>query len=166
MYPNNSEAFNPKSVSPPPPSFPPPQKQFPEGQWSTGLYDCCDDPSNCFITCCCPCITFGRIAEIVDRGAISCKVAGLIYYALGTVGCGWLYGCTYRSKLRGLFSLPEDPCTDCLLHWCCCVCSLCQEYRELKNRGTDPSIGWQGNVEKWKRDGLTVPPIAAPAMAR
>ncbi|KAK9276653.1 hypothetical protein L1049_006189 [Liquidambar formosana] len=134
MYPNNSEAFNPKSVSPPPPSFPPPQKQFPEGQWSTGLYDCCDDPSNCFITCCCPCITFGRIAEIVDRGAISCKVAGLIYYALGTVGCGWLYGCTYRSKLRGLFSLPEDPCTDCLLHW---GVSIIKHIRGLDS-GTSP----------------------------
>ncbi|KAL5726264.1 Cell number regulator 2 [Ranunculus cassubicifolius] len=40
-------------------------------EWSTGLCDCCDDPSNCCMTCCCPCITFGRIAEVVDRGTTS-----------------------------------------------------------------------------------------------
>ncbi|KAF5179038.1 hypothetical protein FRX31_031381 [Thalictrum thalictroides] len=38
------------------------------GQWTTGLYDCFDDPSICFLTCCCPCITFGQIAEIIDEG--------------------------------------------------------------------------------------------------
>ncbi|MQL89670.1 hypothetical protein Taro_022252 [Colocasia esculenta] len=38
------------------------------GPWSTGLCDCCDDPGNCCLTCWCPCVTFGRIAEITDRG--------------------------------------------------------------------------------------------------
>ncbi|XP_059649461.1 protein PLANT CADMIUM RESISTANCE 9-like [Cornus florida] len=118
------------------------------------------------ITCCCPCITMGHIVEIVDRGTTSCGVGGLIYYALGAVGCGWLYACTYRTKLRHLFSLPEAPCADVLVHCCCCVCSLSQEYRELKNRGVDPSIGWQSNVEKWHQEGVTVPPIAALGMNR
>jgi len=30
---------------------------------------------------------------------------------------------------------------DCLVHFCCETCALCQEYRELKNRGYDLSIG-------------------------
>nr|POE81921.1 protein plant cadmium resistance 3 [Quercus suber] len=37
--------------------------------WSTGLCDCCEDFPNCCITWLCPCITFGRIAEIVDGGS-------------------------------------------------------------------------------------------------
>ncbi|CAN1181396.1 Protein PLANT CADMIUM RESISTANCE 2 [Linum perenne] len=37
--------------------------------WSTGLCDCLDDCSSCCLTIWCPCITFGRIAEIVDRGS-------------------------------------------------------------------------------------------------
>ncbi|KAK3421708.1 hypothetical protein EUGRSUZ_G02339 [Eucalyptus grandis] len=37
--------------------------------WSTGLCNCCDDFSSCCLTCWCPCITFGRIAEMVDRGS-------------------------------------------------------------------------------------------------
>ncbi|XP_031249666.1 protein PLANT CADMIUM RESISTANCE 9-like [Pistacia vera] len=138
---------------------PPSEKELPEGQWSTGLYDCCDDPSHCLLTCFCPCITFGQIAEIIDRGSLSCKIQGLVYYAMGRIGCGWLYGGTYRSKLRGQFSLPEAPCFDWLLHCFCCVCALTQEYRELKNRGVNPSIGWKANVEKWNLEGLKPPSV-------
>ncbi|KAG2715543.1 hypothetical protein I3760_03G083400 [Carya illinoinensis] len=163
MYPNQAGAPYAKSAPPPPTSATPFAKPH-EGQWSSGLCDCFEDPSNCLITCCCPCITVGRIVEIVDRGTTSCLIGGLISYAMGSVGCGWLYACTYRSKLRGLFSLPEAPCADWLVHCCCCACSLCQEYRELQYRGVDPSIGWEANVEKWNREGLT-PPIA-PGMAR
>lgn len=143
----------------------PPPSQFPEGQWSTGICNCFDDPSNCLLTCFCPCITFGRIAEILDRGNTSCRLQGLIYYAMSHIGCEWLYGGIYRSKLRGFLSLPEAPCADWLVHCCCCVCSLCQEYRELKNHGADPSLGWQANVEKWNREGRK-PPFVAPGMDR
>ncbi|KAJ6891182.1 hypothetical protein NC651_024630 [Populus alba x Populus x berolinensis] len=143
----------------------PPPSQFPEGQWSTGICNCFDDPSNCLLTCFCPCITFGQIAEILDRGNTSCRLQGLIYCAMSHIGCAWLYGGVYRSKLRGFLSLPETPCADWLVHCCCCVCSLCQEYRELKNHGADPSLGWQANVEKWNREGLK-PPLAAPGMYR
>ncbi|KAL9352448.1 hypothetical protein Peur_055128 [Populus x canadensis] len=117
----------------------PPPSQFPEGQWSTGICNCFDDPSNCLLTCFCPCITFGRIAEILDRGNTSCRLQGLIYCAMSHIGCAWLYGGIYRSKLR--------------------------EYRELKNHGADPSLGWQANVEKWNQEGLK-PPLAAPGMDR
>ncbi|KAH7834882.1 hypothetical protein Vadar_020596 [Vaccinium darrowii] len=39
------------------------------GPWSTGLCGCCEDVSSCCLTCWCPCVAFGRIAEIVDRGS-------------------------------------------------------------------------------------------------
>ncbi|KAJ6312513.1 hypothetical protein OIU77_014106 [Salix suchowensis] len=129
----SSRTENPKAAPPP--------SQFPEGQWSTGICNCFDDPSNCLLTCFCPCITFGRVAEILDRGNTSCRLQGLVYYAMSHIGCAWLYGGVYRSKLRGFLSLPETPCADWLVHCCCCVCSLCQEYRELKNHGADPSLG-------------------------
>ncbi|KAL5726263.1 hypothetical protein ACHQM5_009318 [Ranunculus cassubicifolius] len=137
-------------------------------EWSTGLCDCCDDPSNCCMTCCCPCITFGRIAEVVDRGTTTCGIAGVIYYALSTVGCACLYSMSYRTKLRGLYSLNDAPCGDFFVHCFCESCALCQEYRELKIRGTDPLIGWQGNVEQWNRAGAAaaVPPSVAPGMTR
>ncbi|KAI8538846.1 hypothetical protein RHMOL_Rhmol09G0135100 [Rhododendron molle] len=64
---------------PPPPSEAPPYDGHPvpgipvparssPGPWSTDLFGCFEDVPNCCITFCCPCITFGQIAEIVDKG--------------------------------------------------------------------------------------------------
>ncbi|XP_051146339.1 protein PLANT CADMIUM RESISTANCE 11-like [Andrographis paniculata] len=148
----------------PPPSTGVPVKIsaiHPLAPWSTGLCDCCDDVRTCCLTCWCPCVTFGRIAEIVDRGSTSCEVSGALYsMMLCLCGCSRLYSCCYRSKLRGQYFLKESPCTDCCVHCCCESCALCQEYRELQNHGIDLSIGWEGNLVREKRRcGAMVPPI-------
>ncbi|KAL2906212.1 Cell number regulator 1 [Bienertia sinuspersici] len=104
--------------------------------WSTGLCHCCDDPANCLVTTFCPCITFGQIAE--------------------------LHACIrafYRPKLRGQYGLEELPCADCLVHFCCEPCALCQEYRELKNRGFDMGIGWEANIKRQKAGITVAPPV-------
>ncbi|KAJ8760766.1 hypothetical protein K2173_018822 [Erythroxylum novogranatense] len=120
--------------------------------WSTGLCDCFSDIGSCCLTCWCPCIAFGRIAEMVDRGSTSCGVSGALYtLILCLTGCSCLYSSFYRSKLRGQYFLEESPCGDCCIHFCCEECALCQEYRELKKRGFDLSIGWHANVKRHKR---------------
>ncbi|KAK4430324.1 protein PLANT CADMIUM RESISTANCE 2 [Sesamum alatum] len=112
------------------------------GPWATGLCDCFSDVSNCCITCWCPCITFGQIAEIVDRGSTSCGASGALYALIAYItGCACIYSCFYRSKMRRQYMLPEDPCPDCLVHFFCESCALCQEYRELQHRGFDMSLG-------------------------
>ncbi|KAI0495119.1 hypothetical protein KFK09_025266 [Dendrobium nobile] len=119
--------------------------------WSTGLFDCFDDFGNCCLTFFCPCITFGRIAEIVDKGSTSCGVGGGLYaLILCSTGCQWIYSCFYRSKMRSLFFLEESPCADCLVHCCCETCALSQEYRELYNRGFRLDLGWEGNLSRQK----------------
>ncbi|XP_050221038.1 cell number regulator 2-like [Mercurialis annua] len=128
--------------------------------WSTGLCGCFEDMSSCCLTCWCPCVTFGRIAEMADRGSTACGVSGALYtLMLCLTGCSCMYSCFYRSKLRGQFFLEESPCTDCCVHCFCEECALCQEYRELKNRGFDMSIGWHGNMERQKRLAATAPVI-------
>jgi hypothetical protein len=54
---------------------------------------------------------------------------------------GCLYSCLYRSRLRAEYDLQEGECPDFLVHCCCEHLALCQEYRELKNRGFDLGIG-------------------------
>ncbi|MED6111888.1 hypothetical protein PIB30_056426 [Stylosanthes scabra] len=107
--------------------------------WSTGLCRCLEDPAN------------------------SCSCEGAIYGALALVGLPCFYSCFYRSKMRAQYELPEAPCMDCFVHFCCEPCALCQEYRELKNRGFDLSIGWEANAG---RQGITVPPAVSPSMTR
>ncbi|TKY60957.1 PLANT CADMIUM RESISTANCE 2 [Spatholobus suberectus] len=51
------------------------------------------------------------------------------------------YSGYYRSRMRKQYGLRGDDCTDCLVHCFCEPCALCQEYRELENRGFNMSIG-------------------------
>ncbi|XP_058184317.1 protein PLANT CADMIUM RESISTANCE 2-like isoform X2 [Rhododendron vialii] len=162
---------------PPPPSAAPPYDGHPvpgipvaarssPGPWSTGLCGCFEDVSNCCITCFCPCITFGQIAEIVDKGTQSCAISGVLYgLILHFTGCACLYSCFYRSKLRNQYALEESPCADCCTHFFCQYCALCQEYRELKNQGFDMSIGYEGNLEKKSRE-MSMAPMPQGGMIR
>ncbi|KAG2411075.1 hypothetical protein LR48_Vigan325s000700 [Vigna angularis] len=112
----------------------------------------------------CPCITFGRIAEIVDRGSSSCGSSGALYTLVCCVTCcACIYSCFYRSKMRRQHGLKGNGCTDCLIHCCCEPCALCQEYRELESRGFDMIIGWHGNVEQRSR-GVAMTALTAPSV--
>ncbi|KAG7591715.1 Zinc finger CCHC-type [Arabidopsis thaliana x Arabidopsis arenosa] len=129
-------------------------KPHAEGEWSTGFCDCFSDCKNCCITFWCPCITFGQVAEIVDRGSTSCGTAGALYALLYVVtGCACFYSCFYRGKMRAQYNIRGDDCTDCLKHSFCELCSLTQQYRELQHRGFDMNLGWAGNVERQQNQG-------------
>ncbi|XP_027096272.2 protein PLANT CADMIUM RESISTANCE 2 [Coffea arabica] len=136
------------------------------GFWSTGLFDCFSDVPNCCLTCWLPCITFGQIAEIVDKGTTSCAASGGFYGLICLApGCGCIYSSFYRSKMRQQYMLPESPRGDRLVHFCCEFCALCQEYRELRNRGFDMSLGWEGNMER-QNGGVKMAPIFGEGMKR
>ncbi|KAK6261306.1 hypothetical protein QUC31_007122 [Theobroma cacao] len=110
--------------------------------WKTGLFDCMDDPMNALITVCFPCVTFGQVAEIVDEGHTSCGTSGLLYGLIAFfIGVPCILSCAYRTKLRNKLGLVESPAPDWVTHCFCDWCALCQEYRELQQRGWDPSIG-------------------------
>ncbi|KAG9458374.1 hypothetical protein H6P81_002882 [Aristolochia fimbriata] len=111
--------------------------------WTTGLFDCMDDPTNALATAFFPCVTFGQIAEILDKGNSTCATSGIIY---AVAPC--LLSRGYRKKLRRAFGLVEAPAPDWLTHSLFEWCALCQEYRELNNRGINPALGWRRNVEK------------------
>ncbi|KAM5566846.1 protein PLANT CADMIUM RESISTANCE 2-like [Rosa sericea] len=137
--------------------------------WKSGLCDCFSDPKNCCITFCCPCITFGQIAEIVDKGSTSCGASGALYTLISCVTtCPCIYSCFYRSKMRRQYALESSPCGDCLVHFFCEQCALCQEYRELKSRGFDMAIGWHGNIEERNREVAMapMPPMVEEGMSR
>ncbi|CAG9465659.1 unnamed protein product [Pedinophyceae sp. YPF-701] len=105
------------------------------GAWSTGLCGCFEDcPSLCYACTCSPCL----YADVMDRlngsghfgnFCIFCLMQGFFPLCLPCVTQ------TSRSTLRAKYQLPPAPCGDCCTHFWCLYCALCQEYRELKNRG-------------------------------
>ncbi|XP_042403957.1 protein PLANT CADMIUM RESISTANCE 2-like [Zingiber officinale] len=154
-------------VTAPPATFYVVHTPQPIGPWSTGLFDCCDDPSNSLITFCCPCITFGQVAEIIDRGSTSCAASGALYVLIMYLtGCHFVYSCFYRSKMRAQYGLSGDSLVDFLLHLFCEFCSLCQMYRELQRRGFDMNIGWHANMERQGQIIMATMPPPPQAMTR
>ncbi|XP_042487429.1 protein PLANT CADMIUM RESISTANCE 2-like [Macadamia integrifolia] len=145
---------------------PPPRPQAPV-PWSSAL--CCagGDITNFCITCWCPCITFGQITDILDRGSPSGFLNGAIYALLRHFTCLHpFYSCMYRSRMRHQYNLQGSSCGDCLVHCCCESCALRQEYRELKIRGFDMFIGWHGNMERQNRGVPAMAPIMQQGMTR
>nr|XP_034592450.1 cell number regulator 11-like [Setaria viridis] len=142
------------------------------GEWSVGLGSCFGDVGTCCLTCWCPCVTFGRVAAVVDRGSTcrcstlsllfvhsykpsisladsylfaACCMNGTLYVLLLSIGCQWVYTCSKRSSMRAQYNLQESPCLDCCVHFWCDTCALCQEYRELEKRGFNMAKGWEGS---------------------
>uniref|UniRef100_A0A6N2NHY5 Uncharacterized protein n=1 Tax=Salix viminalis TaxID=40686 RepID=A0A6N2NHY5_SALVM len=100
------QAFqNPYQAQPQGGQFPPksPVNGTPVNQqqqaWTTGIFDCLEDPSNALITALFPCVTFGQIAEIVDNGQSTCATNGMMY---GLIGMPCLLSCGYRSRTGSL----------------------------------------------------------------
>ncbi|XP_010551155.1 PREDICTED: protein PLANT CADMIUM RESISTANCE 6 [Tarenaya hassleriana] len=131
--------------------------------WSSHLFDCMDNPENALITCCFPFVTFGQIAEVTDQGTTGCGTAGMLYGLICCLfGIPCVYSCTFRAKIRSKYGLPDAPAPDWITHCFCEYCALCQEYRELKHRGLDPSIGWIGNVQRQqmaRQQEMMAPPM-------
>ncbi|CAJ1936840.1 unnamed protein product [Sphenostylis stenocarpa] len=125
------------------------------GSWSTGLCDCFSDCGSCCLTLWCPCVSFGRVAEILDKGSNSCCLHGSLFYflAIFTQLGASIYAWFYRTKFREVYGIEGHQCKDCLVSFVCPCLSLCQEYRELKARGFDMSVGKLGreraNAHTW-----------------
>ncbi|KAK9198917.1 hypothetical protein WN944_014103 [Citrus x changshan-huyou] len=56
-----------------------------------------------------------------------------------------------------MIDLPQPPKPNCVPHFFCECCALCQEYRELKSRGWDPSVGKQNEEQEPAATTMTPP---------
>lgn len=52
--------------------------------------------------------------------------------------------------MRSQFNLQASPCMDCCVHFCCESCALCQEYKELENRGFNMAKGLSASYRERK----------------
>lgn len=123
-------------------------------QWSSGICACFDDTQSCVIGLFCPCYILGKNAELLGSGTFAgpCLAHCISWALVNTICCfatsGVLlglpgcfmscYACGYRRSLRAKYNLEEAPCGDCATHFFCHFCAICQEYREIRERGSNP----------------------------
>lgn len=96
-YPSAPMSIPPAQLYPPFAVHVPTPTPNTSGKWSTNLCHCFDDPVNCLVTCICPCVTFGQIAEIISQGE-TCKLMLKSNCAL------YLSQCSFSDHLNWLCS--------------------------------------------------------------
>jgi len=101
-------------------------------EWKNSLCGCFDDMGSCCLTWCCPCIQYGKNYEKVHNSG--CFSQCFLWCCLSCCGLQCCLHKELRSDVRQRYGLPEG-CGDCLTTWCCGPCAICQEARELKDRG-------------------------------
>lgn len=119
----------------------------PKQKFSTPLKGCLNDMETCVVTMICPCVTWARVASqsgafkgsskpptanIYDVDAMFC----LIYACCSHFHC--CLGIVSREHLRQAYNINGDCMADCMIHTFAHQCALCQEMRELKQRGAPP----------------------------
>jgi len=109
------------------------QQTIPAAEWlGHGLCDCTEDCEKCFLTYCCPCVTYADNGVLLRDGDNSDYRSDCFAYILASLVCfRWLLGTIRRRQLRQKYNLEEVPCIDLCVHCFCHTCGLCQEHREL-----------------------------------
>uniref|UniRef100_A0A0V0I6C0 Putative cell number regulator 1-like n=1 Tax=Solanum chacoense TaxID=4108 RepID=A0A0V0I6C0_SOLCH len=141
--------------------------------WSTGLFDCFSDIKNCFITCLCPCVTFGQVDEILSQGQMTWWEAALMFGLLEAFCCqaSLVFAWYHRVQFRKKYNLMGNLFSEFAITLICMRLVLCQNYRQLNKLGFDVALGWKANKKKQRRIASQnavqfVPPMANPGMFR
>lgn len=151
------------------------------------LYDCLDDRRIALQSTCCPCYRFGK--NMKRAGSRSCFIQGFIYmiavvialinmlafvvtkrhYFLYlsiafTISVGAYLGIC-RTKIRKKFNIrgSDSPLDDCVYHFICPCCALCQESRTLEMNNVQDGV-WHGRgdticVGRYSVFGQSPPPV-------
>ncbi|KAJ7514396.1 hypothetical protein O6H91_23G043300 [Diphasiastrum complanatum] len=153
---------------------PPSQQIYQQERWTSGICACFDDVPSCCLGCCCPCVLFGKNVEMLDGQSWfgPCVIHFLLWGVITGICCsltegtgfGLLascvscYACGYRKRLRTKYNLEEAPCGDFCTHFCCHVCAICQEYRELRERSTELGLVAPPSIQTMDMDSAEFVP--------
>lgn len=102
----------------------------------TGMCDCCAPPGGagrCMYVLCCPYCAAGDVASKV--GGSFCPDCCLPCMFPFISSCLWS---STRQIMKAKYDIRDgDCCTDCLLHWLCPACMLCQTLNEIDHRDSE-----------------------------
>ncbi|KHN97483.1 PLAC8 family protein [Metarhizium album ARSEF 1941] len=107
--------------------------------WSAGFFDCFHPIDTCFVTCCLPCVAFGKTrhrlrnsGSLDEYGAINTSC--LLYCGAASFGLHWVPVAMQRMNMREKHNLTGSCLEDILTSCFCYCCSLVQQDKEAEQR--------------------------------
>lgn len=94
------------------------------------LCGCAENAGVCLFVCCVPgggCCVQAKAVDIVKKDGMI--VPYLLICFLACFGAA-----INRGTIRHKLNIKGSYLNDCLIHWCCGLCAVCQEYREVKGK--------------------------------
>ncbi|KAK5993088.1 Protein PLANT CADMIUM RESISTANCE 4 [Cladobotryum mycophilum] len=132
--------------------------------WSTSLFGCFSPVDTCLITCCVPCVTFGKTHHRVNKsgdmdGYEPVNTSCLLFCGSSFFGLHWVLSALQRSEVRDKYHL-EGSCLGDLARSCCCACcNLIQLDKESEHR--EKLLRESGQQQQYKSNADMVYPGAA-----
>ncbi|KEZ42517.1 hypothetical protein SAPIO_CDS5735 [Scedosporium apiospermum] len=113
----------------------------PEGSksWFAGLFDCFNPIDSCLITCCLPCVTFGKTHHRMRKNANlegyePINTTCLLLVGSSCVGLSLIPLAMQRADVRAKYHLEGNCISDILISCCCGCCSLIQQDKEAAHQ--------------------------------
>ncbi|OAL49275.1 PLAC8-domain-containing protein [Pyrenochaeta sp. DS3sAY3a] len=105
--------------------------------WSSSLWGCFSPPDLCCITCCVPCVTFGKTYHRMEHnGDMSTyepvNTSCLLFYLSSCVGASFLLQAIQSSEIREKHNLAGSCVGDLIKSCCCLCCTIVQAEKETK----------------------------------
>ncbi|KAF2799829.1 PLAC8-domain-containing protein [Melanomma pulvis-pyrius CBS 109.77] len=106
-----------------------------EQEWHHRGSACCSPCGTCVLSCCCPCITYGRTHHRVKndgnmQGYSCCNLSCAAFCGLSCLGLSFILPMISRGDIRAKYHLQGNGCKDCLCACCCTPCDLTQQDKE------------------------------------
>jgi Cys-rich protein (TIGR01571 family) len=107
--------------------------------WSSSFFGCFDPIDTCLITCCCPCVTFGKTHHRLRKSATlegysPVNATCLGFWLSGCVCLPWLFQSIQKAEVREHYNIKGEFPIDCLKSWCCLCCDLVQTDKEVAHQ--------------------------------
>ena len=106
-------------------------------EYHNGLCSCGE---SCCQTFCCACCVVGATEAMIDTGVVKQPCDGIggpciVFCLVSTFGLNSCYSTfVTRKKLREKYGMNDGTVPDCLSHFLCPCCAICQDYNEAKQR--------------------------------
>lgn len=107
--------------------------------WYHGFFSCFTPVDTCLITCCVPCVTFGKThhrlrkdPNLVGYNPVNATCLG--FCGAMFIGFPCIPNLIMMADIRRKFNLNGDLPIDFLKSWCCGCCSLIQMDKEVEYR--------------------------------